>query len=161
MILQGWHSYCNQLTHLPCKGLWCTLLQPLSHSQYKLQSLWLEARYRHLEAALSLGQSLAEDDKRKRHPVPTTSWNDLDGGYRPHTTSVTSVAGQAASHCFKERTRNLLRESYLTDPYPSPARKRQLADSTGLSATQVGNWFKNRRQRDRAAATKNRLELAR
>jgi len=65
----------------------------------------------------------------------------------------------AASHCFKERTRNLLRESYLLDPYPSPVRKRQLAESTGLSATQVGNWFKNRRQRDRAAATKNRCLL--
>jgi len=63
---------------------------------------------------------------------------------------------QHRSHCFKERTRNLLRESYLSDPYPSPGRKRLLAESTGLSPTQVGNWFKNRRQRDRAAASKNR-----
>ena len=65
---------------------------------------------------------------------------------------------QQRTHCFKERTRNLLRESYLRDPYPSPTRKRHLADSTGLTATQVGNWFKNRRQRDRAATCKNRYQ---
>ncbi|GIY34697.1 homeobox protein SIX6 [Caerostris extrusa] len=34
--------------------------------------------------------------------------------------------------------------------------KRELAQATGLTPTQVGNWFKNRRQRDRAAAAKNR-----
>ena len=45
---------------------------------------------------------------------------------------------------------------YLQDPYPNPAKKRELAQATGLSPTQVGNWFKNRRQRDRAAAAKNR-----
>uniref|UniRef100_A0ACB8G7U4 Uncharacterized protein n=1 Tax=Sphaerodactylus townsendi TaxID=933632 RepID=A0ACB8G7U4_9SAUR len=59
---------------------------------------------------------------------------------------------------FKERTRNLLREWYLQDPYPNPSRKRHLAQATGLTPTQVGNWFKNRRQRDRAASAKNRLQ---
>ncbi|XP_069500976.1 homeobox protein SIX6-like [Ambystoma mexicanum] len=59
--------------------------------------------------------------------------------------------------CFKEKTRNLLREWYLQDPYPNPSRKRQLSQATGLTPTQVGNWFKNRRQRDRAASAKNRL----
>ena len=42
------------------------------------------------------------------------------------------------------------------DPYPNPSKKRELAQATGLTPTQVGNWFKNRRQRDRAAAAKNR-----
>lgn len=56
----------------------------------------------------------------------------------------------------QERTRSLLREWYLQDPYPNPTKKRELALATGLTATQVGNWFKNRRQRDRAAAAKNR-----
>lgn len=56
----------------------------------------------------------------------------------------------------KERTRSLLREWYLQDPYPNPSRKRHLAQATGLTPTQVGNWFKNRRQRDRAASAKNR-----
>ncbi|KAJ8964274.1 hypothetical protein NQ317_006288 [Molorchus minor] len=56
-----------------------------------------------------------------------------------------------------QRTRSLLREWYLQDPYPNPTKKRELAHATGLTPTQVGNWFKNRRQRDRAAAAKNRL----
>ena len=89
---------------------------------------------------------------------------------------------QQKTHCFKERTRSLLREWYLqgmhergffclilllvfqsrtntiaiSDPYPNPSKKRELAQATGLTPTQVGNWFKNRRQRDRAAAAKNR-----
>lgn len=50
----------------------------------------------------------------------------------------------------------MLREWYLQDPYPNPSRKRHLAQATGLTPTQVGNWFKNRRQRDRAASAKNR-----
>uniref|UniRef100_A0A4W3H554 Homeobox domain-containing protein n=1 Tax=Callorhinchus milii TaxID=7868 RepID=A0A4W3H554_CALMI len=57
-----------------------------------------------------------------------------------------------------ERTRRLLREWYLQDPYPNPSKKRHLAQATGLTPTQVGNWFKNRRQRDRAASAKNRSE---
>ena len=122
--------------------------------------MWLDARYRDAEATSSLTRPL-DAAVHKHHPSPTTIWNDVDGGTRPRTSSVTAAAGQAASHCFKERTRNLLRESYLHDPYPSPGRKRQLAESTGLSPTQVGNWFKNRRQRDRAAATKNRSAFAR
>ncbi|VEL18328.1 unnamed protein product [Protopolystoma xenopodis] len=60
-------------------------------------------------------------------------------------------AGEQRTHCFKERTRSLLKACYLHDPYPSPAKKFELANLTGLTATQVGNWFKNRRQRDRAA----------
>ena len=44
----------------------------------------------------------------------------------------------------------------VPDPYPNPSKKRELAQATGLTPTQVGNWFKNRRQRDRAAAAKNR-----
>ena len=56
----------------------------------------------------------------------------------------------------KERTRSVLREAYLKNPYPNPAKKRELAQATSLTPTQVGNWFKNRRQRDRAAAAKHR-----
>ncbi|KAF6038190.1 SIX6 [Bugula neritina] len=61
------------------------------------------------------------------------------------------------THCFKERTRTLLREWYIKDPYPNPSKKRELANATNLTPTQVGNWFKNRRQRDRAATAKNKL----
>jgi len=109
-------------------------------SHAKLQTLWLEAHYQ--EAEKLRGRPLGPVDKyrvRKKYPLPRTIWD-----------------GEQKTHCFKERTRSLLREWYLQDPYPNPSKKRELAQATGLTPTQVGNWFKNRRQRDRAAAAKNR-----
>ena len=109
-------------------------------SHTKLQALWLEAHYQ--EAERLRGRPLGPVDKyrvRKKFPLPRTIWD-----------------GEQKSHCFKEKTRNILREWYLRDPYPNPTRKRELANLTGLNPTQVGNWFKNRRQRDRAAVSKNR-----
>ncbi|KAF0303310.1 Homeobox protein SIX6 [Amphibalanus amphitrite] len=87
-----------------------------------------------------LYQILESNKVRKKFPMPRTIWD-----------------GEQKTHCFKERTRSLLREWYLQDPYPNPTKKRELAQATGLTATQVGNWFKNRRQRDRAAAAKNKM----
>ncbi|CAL4095892.1 unnamed protein product, partial [Meganyctiphanes norvegica] len=110
-------------------------------SHARLQALWLEAHYQ--EAERLRGRPLGPVDKyrvRKKFPFPRTIWD-----------------GEQKTHCFKERTRSLLRESYLQDPYPNPSKKRELAAGTGLTPTQVGNWFKNRRQRDRAAAAKNRM----
>ncbi|XP_026468391.1 homeobox protein SIX6-like [Ctenocephalides felis] len=109
-------------------------------SHGKLQAMWLEAHYQ--EAEKLRGRPLGPVDKyrvRKKFPLP-----------------YSISEGEPKSHCFKERTRNLLREWYLQDPYPNPTKKRELAQATGLTPTQVGNWFKNRRQRDRAAAAKNR-----
>lgn len=109
-------------------------------SHAKLQALWLEAHYQ--EAEKLRGRPLGPVDKyrvRKKFPLPRTIWD-----------------GEQKTHCFKERMRHLLREWYLQDPYPNPSKKRELAQATGLTPTQVGNWFKNRRQRDRAAAAKNR-----
>ena len=54
----------------------------------------------------------------------------------------------------KEKSRVVLRDSYKKNPYPSPKEKKELADKTNLTVTQVSNWFKNRRQRDRAAGQK-------
>ncbi|ROT85217.1 optix [Penaeus vannamei] len=108
-------------------------------SHARLQALWLEAHYQ--EAERLRGRPLGPVDKyrvRKKFPFPRTIWD-----------------GEQKTHCFKERTRSLLREWYLQDPYPNPSKKRELASATGLTPTQVGNWFKNRRQRDRAAAAKN------
>lgn len=105
----------------------------------KLQHLWLEAHYS--EAERLRGRSLGPVDKyrvRKKFPLPRTIWD-----------------GEQKTHCFKERTRSLLREWYLQDQYPNPQKKRELALATGLTPTQVGNWFKNRRQRDRAATAKS------
>jgi len=53
----------------------------------------------------------------------------------------------------------MLREWYAHNSYPSPRDKRQLAEATGLTTTQVSNWFKNRRQRDRANDSRDRLAL--
>lgn len=112
-------------------------------SHGKLQAMWLEAHYQ--EAEKLRGRPLGPVDKyrvRKKFPLPRTIWD-----------------GEQKTHCFKERTRSLLREWYLQDPYPNPTKKRELAQATGLTPTQVGNWFKNRRQRDRAAAAKNRYAI--
>lgn len=109
-------------------------------SHAKLQAMWLESHYQ--EAERLRGRPLGPVDKyrvRKKYPMPRTIWD-----------------GEQKTHCFKERTRSLLREWYLQDPYPNPTKKKELAQATGLTPTQVGNWFKNRRQRDRAAAAKNR-----
>lgn len=130
-------------------------------SHGKLQAMWLEAHYHEAEKLrgrpLGIGKKVPKShpiahsfqfhltgpvDKyrvRKKFPLPRTIWD-----------------GEQKTHCFKERTRSLLREWYLQDPYPNPTKKRELASATGLTPTQVGNWFKNRRQRDRAAAQKNR-----
>ncbi|CAD6186793.1 unnamed protein product [Caenorhabditis auriculariae] len=114
-----------------------------TRSHPKLQDMWHEAHYREQEK--QRGRPLCAVDKyrvRKKFPMPRTIWD-----------------GEQKTHCFKERTRSLLREWYLKDPYPNPAKKKELATATGLTAMQVGNWFKNRRQRDRAAAAKNKSNI--
>lgn len=85
--------------------------------------------------------------------IPNLRWDSP-----PHQTIQTqhSLMFHLFLCALQERTRSLLREWYLQDPYPNPSRKRHLAQATGLTPTQVGNWFKNRRQRDRAASAKNR-----
>lgn len=110
-----------------------------SHS--KLQQLWLAAHY--LEAENIKGRPLGAVGKyrvRRKFPLPRTIWD-----------------GEETSYCFKEKSRTVLREWYIHNPYPSPREKRELAEATGLTTTQVSNWFKNRRQRDRAAEAKDRF----
>ncbi|XP_036429424.1 homeobox protein SIX6a [Colossoma macropomum] len=111
-----------------------------AESRAALQRLWLEARYR--EAERARGRPLGAVDRyrvRRKFPPPLTVWD-----------------GERRAHCFRERARRVLRQSYLREPYPDTRAKSELARATGLTATQVGNWFKNRRQRDRAAA--NRIQ---
>lgn len=98
-----------------------------------LQDLWYKARYN--EAERARGRPLGAVDKyrlRRKFPLPRTIWD-----------------GEETVYCFKEKSRNALKELYKHNRYPSPAAKRNLAKITGLSLTQVSNWFKNRRQRDR------------
>ena len=47
----------------------------------------------------------------------------------------------------------ILLEHVLIERF-SPREKRELAEMTDLTVTQVSNWFKNRRQRERAAEAK-------
>ncbi|XP_036429423.1 homeobox protein six1a [Colossoma macropomum] len=106
----------------------------------KLQQLWLRAHY--AEAERLRGRPLGAVGKyrvRRKFPLPRTIWD-----------------GEETSYCFKEKSRSVLRDWYTHNPYPSPREKRELAQATGLSTTQVSNWFKNRRQRDRAAEAKER-----
>ncbi|XP_007247608.2 homeobox protein SIX6a [Astyanax mexicanus] len=112
-------------------------------SRASLQRLWLEARYREAESAR--GRPLGAVDRyrvRRKFPPPPTVWD-----------------GERRAHCFRERARRVLRQSYLREPYPDTRAKSELARATGLTATQVGNWFKNRRQRDRAAANRIQAEV--
>ncbi len=112
----------------------------MAHNHSKLQQLWLAAHY--LEAENIKGRPLGAVGKyrvRRKFPLPRTIWD-----------------GEETSYCFKEKSRTVLREWYIHNPYPSPREKRELAEATGLTTTQVSNWFKNRRQRDRAAEAKDR-----
>ena len=119
------------------------ILESYSFSIYnhaKLQSLWLKAHY--LEAEKVRGRPLGAVGKyriRRKFPLPPTIWD-----------------GEETSYCFKEKSRTILRDCYARNPYPSPREKRALAEATGLTTTQVSNWFKNRRQRDRANEAKER-----
>ncbi|XP_038968545.1 homeobox protein SIX2 isoform X2 [Rattus norvegicus] len=111
------------------------------HNHAKLQQLWLKAHY--IEAEKLRGRPLGAVGKyrvRRKFPLPRSIWD-----------------GEETSYCFKEKSRSVLREWYAHNPYPSPREKRELAEATGLTTTQVSNWFKNRRQRDRAAEAKERL----
>ena len=104
----------------------------------KLQELWLQAHY--IEAERIRRKPLGAVGKyriRRKFPLPRTIWD-----------------GEETSYCFKEKSRAVLRQWYTQNPYPSPSDKRELAELTGLTTTQVSNWFKNRRQRDRAAESK-------
>ncbi|KFB51205.1 hypothetical protein ZHAS_00019469 [Anopheles sinensis] len=106
-----------------------------------LQALWFKAHYR--EAEKVRGRPLGAVDKyrlRKKYPLPKTIWD-----------------GEETVYCFKEKSRNALKDCYTRNRYPTPDEKKTLAKKTGLTLTQVSNWFKNRRQRDRTP--QNRPDL--
>ncbi|XP_072165327.1 uncharacterized protein [Diadema setosum] len=113
-----------------------TLLQnhsfnPAFHTE--LQDLWYQAHYK--ESEKLRGRALGAVDKyriRRKHPLPRTIWD-----------------GEEMAYCFKEKSRNMLKDCYKQNRYPTPDEKRNLAKMTGLTMTQISNWFKNRRQRDK------------
>ncbi|ODN05666.1 Homeobox protein six1b, partial [Orchesella cincta] len=104
---------------------------PQYHS--RLQKLWFDAHYK--EAEITRGRPLGAVDKyriRKKHLLPRTIWD-----------------GEETVYCFKERSRNALKESFRVEKYPNLEEKKKLSNETGLTMTQVGNWFKNKRQREK------------
>ncbi|KAM6933513.1 SIX homeobox 9 [Xenentodon cancila] len=123
--------------HQGCFSDLYTLLEgfPFSlRSHSFLQQLWLQGHY--AEAERQRGRPLGAVGKyrvRRKFPLPKTIWD-----------------GEKISYCFKEKSRSLLWTAYHRTPYPSTREKQELAAATGLTTTQVSNWFKNRRQRDRA-----------
>ncbi|KAJ9591523.1 hypothetical protein L9F63_001877, partial [Diploptera punctata] len=111
------------------------------HSE--LQQMWFKAHYKEQEK--TRGRPLGAVDKyrlRKKYPLPKTIWD-----------------GEETVYCFKEKSRNALKQSYRCNRYPTPDEKRNLAKKTGLTLTQVSNWFKNRRQRDRTPQPRNDLGM--
>ncbi|XP_076264912.1 homeobox protein SIX6-like [Rhynchophorus ferrugineus] len=109
----------------------------------ELQALWFKSHYK--EAEKVRGRPLGAVDKyrlRKKYPLPKTIWD-----------------GEETVYCFKERSRNALKECYARNRYPTPDEKRTLAKRTGLTLTQVSNWFKNRRQRDRTPQSRPEIIL--
>lgn len=100
-----------------------------------LQHLWYKAHY--MEAQKTRGRLLGAVDKyrlRRKYPLPKTIWD-----------------GEETVYCFKEKSRQALKECYKKNFYPTQDEKKALAKKTGLTLTQVSNWFKNRRQRDRTS----------
>ncbi|GMS79810.1 hypothetical protein PENTCL1PPCAC_1985, partial [Pristionchus entomophagus] len=100
-----------------------------------LQDLWLNAHY--TEASKTKEKELGAVDKyriRKKNPFPNTIWD-----------------GEETNYCFKAKSRSFLKEAYKKNQHPSVEDKRKLASQTELTVTQVSNWFKNKREQDRAA----------
>ena len=98
-----------------------------------LQQMWYKAHY--IEAQKVRGRVLGAVDKyrlRRKYLLPKTIWD-----------------GEETVYCFKEKSRQALKDCYKLNRYPTPDEKRGLSIKTGLTLTQVSNWFKNRRQRDR------------
>ncbi|RNA19524.1 homeobox six1-like [Brachionus plicatilis] len=101
-----------------------------------LQAMWYKGHY--AEAQKVRGRSLGAVDKyriRRKFPLPKSIWD-----------------GEETIYCFKEKSRQALKDCYRQNRYPTPDEKRALAKRTGLTLTQVSNWFKNRRQRDRSTS---------
>ena len=55
---------------------------------------------------------------------------------------------------FQNSSRHILMQAYKKNKLPTPEEKRALAEAAKLTVSQVSNWFKNRRQRDRQLSTK-------
>ena len=84
----------------------------------------------------------------RRRPTVSRKNHELFSG-----TGILSLLIQGTNH--HHQLEPLHSKSYLKMTFSfSPREKRELAEMTDLTVTQVSNWFKNRRQRERAAEAK-------
>ena len=107
-----------------------------------LKDLWFSAHYKERQNSLNPKRHLGAVDKyriRKKYPPPKTIWD-----------------GEETKYCFEMKDRSALMMVYRVEKFPSLEKKRELTMKTKLNLTQVSNWFKNRRQRDKGSNTDNR-----
>ncbi|CAH8506674.1 unnamed protein product [Schistosoma rodhaini] len=102
--------------------------------QIILQHIWYNIHYDIIEKLRQ--RSLTAVDKyriRKKYPLPNTIWD-----------------GEKIFYYFKQNIRYLLINYYQYNKYPNSIEKYEISRKTGLTLTQVSNWFKNHRQRDKS-----------
>ena len=121
------------------------VLHLLSSSTYPhrlhqdLQNLWLNTVYQQATHKRN-GKHLNAVDRyrlRKRFPFPLTISN-----------------GDDTVHLYKKSVRELLAHFFETNQYPNPTEKRSLAKKCELSYEQIGNYFKNKRGRNKTTEQK-------
>uniref|UniRef100_A0A914MNF0 Homeobox domain-containing protein n=1 Tax=Meloidogyne incognita TaxID=6306 RepID=A0A914MNF0_MELIC len=106
-----------------------------------LVKLWYNAKYE--EDRNKKLKELVPVDKyriRKKNPPPRSIWD-----------------GDELIYSFRKGARELLKEYYNQNIYPNSEEKRELERKTGLTDTQIQNWFKNRRQRSKGERRKYRI----
>ena len=110
------------------------LLQPFQfltiNSKYELRQCTMQTYSMHF--FIFLPGAVDKYRMRRKFPLPRTIWD-----------------GEETVYSFKEKSRNYLKETFKLNRYPTPDEKKGLAKKSGLTLTQVSNWFKNMRQRDR------------
>uniref|UniRef100_A0A7E4W0R4 Homeobox domain-containing protein n=1 Tax=Panagrellus redivivus TaxID=6233 RepID=A0A7E4W0R4_PANRE len=99
----------------------------------ELQALWYEAKY-------------AEDERKKKKPLGPVEKYRLRKKFKPPS-SIWD--GENKIYSFTEKARGTLKKFYLQNKYPNADQKREISARTGLKITQISNWFKNKRQRDK------------
>ncbi|CDW57014.1 homeobox protein SIX4 [Trichuris trichiura] len=136
------------LLHLLIKGRFKEIYRILSSNNFdsdchsELQEIWWQAHYMELEQFRCRPLGAVEKYRlRKKHPPPATIWD-----------------GEETVYSFKENSRQLLKQFYGENKYPTAEEKKVIADKCGLNFLQVSNWFKNRRQREKCCDPISRVK---
>uniref|UniRef100_A0A1I8BBG8 Homeobox domain-containing protein n=1 Tax=Meloidogyne hapla TaxID=6305 RepID=A0A1I8BBG8_MELHA len=126
------------------KGQFETFFNLMSENRFErshhseLVQLWYMAKYE--EDKNKKLKELVPVDKyriRKKNPPPKSIWD-----------------GDELIYSFRKGDREILKDHYNRNQYPNSEEKREIARKTGLTMTQISNWFKNRRQRAKGETRK-------